>query len=101
MFSEGDQLKVKLTDLKFPKEITWGSFYYLGAGGVSNREKGLLCQLNGSGGAPGTCSFGRIGAVCGECPAGTFASSLGPCWRCREHTAALWLTLGPSRIALN
>lgn len=52
------------------------------------------CRDHCPGGAPGTCSFGRIGAVCGECPAGTFASSLGPCWRCREHTAALWLIVG-------
>ena len=40
LFSKGDQLKVKLTNLKFQKTI-WRSFDYLG--GFSNREKGLPC----------------------------------------------------------
>ena len=33
LFSKGDQFKVKLTNLKFPKTITlglWGSFRYFG-----------------------------------------------------------------------
>lgn len=52
------------------------------------------CRDHCPGGVPGTCSFGRIGAVCGECPAGSYASSLGPCWPCQKHTATLWLTVG-------
>ena len=40
LFSKGDQLKVKLANLKFSKKWRWTLVFSIW--GVSNREKGLL-----------------------------------------------------------
>lgn len=46
------------------------------------------------GGSPGSCSNGRVGFTCAECPRGTFASLEGRCAQCAEGNQALWMTLG-------
>ena len=47
------------------------------------------------GGVPGTCSAGRIGVTCGECPVGSFAWGDGACSPCAEGNLSLWMSLGP------
>ena len=43
LLSKGDQLKLKLINLKFLKINNWGSCLF--RGGFSNRENGLLASL--------------------------------------------------------
>ena len=47
----------------------------------------------GGGGSPGSCSDGRVGPTCAECPSGSFAA-LGRCAPCAEGNQALWMSLG-------
>eukprot|EP00435_Cladocopium_sp_Y103_P010800 s2959_g2.t2 len=47
------------------------------------------CRDHCPGGSPGSCSDGRVGLTCGECPRGTFASLRGHCAHCAEGSQAL------------
>ena len=55
------KLKVKLTDLKFPKEITWGSFYYLGAGGLVIGKRGYCVSSMDQAARQGHVPSGALG----------------------------------------
>ena len=52
------------------------------------------------GGSPGSCSNGRVGFTCAECPRGTFASLEGRCAQCAEGSQALWMTLGCEMVVM-
>ncbi|CAL1137727.1 unnamed protein product [Cladocopium goreaui] len=52
------------------------------------------CREHCPGGAPGTCSAGRIGVTCAECPAGSFAWGDGTCSACAEGNISLWMISG-------
>lgn len=49
------------------------------------------CRDHCPGGSPGSCSNGRVGFTCAECPRGTFASLEGRCAQCAEGNQALWM----------
>lgn len=61
----------------------------------------MILRLGPSpGGSPGSCSNGRVGFTCAECPRGTFASLEGRCAQCAEGNQALWMTLGCEMIVM-
>eukprot|EP00435_Cladocopium_sp_Y103_P061889 s217_g23.t1 len=52
------------------------------------------CREHCPGGAPGTCSAGRVGVTCAECPVGSFAWGDGTCSPCAEWNLSLWMMGG-------